>query len=220
MCSSDLWFNVDSKPRVLKLCMSAGCDAHFLKDTKSDVRYTRLAKIDEVLEKIGNREDCIFHFYAGNLNEEGVQKCRRYEKRYKNFKLILNTDYTVLIKKFREYDYACNLYVKGELPPEDYFIDGTTGSSYRNYVRHSFFDYLSAGLPIIATIPQKCLDYLQQYDVVVIMDLSNIDIEYLKENRQYYAEKVKEAVKELDINRHISKLTDFFERIQDMPEVK
>lgn len=207
------WLKSGSVPQILKLCMSAGCDAHFLKDTGRDSDYTRMAKIDEVLGKIGNRGDCIFHFYAGNLSEEGIAKCRKYESQYKNFKLFLNTEYTVLIKKYREYDYACNLYTKGELPPEDCFVDGTTGSSFRNYVRHSFFDYLSAGLPIIATVPQKCLDYLQQYGVVIRMDLSNFDIDYLKENKPHYANKVKEAVKELDINKHISGLIEFFEEI-------
>ena len=214
-CSStDMdWLKVDSKSCVLRLCMAAGCDAHFLKDRECDFNYTRMAKIEEVLEKVGNREDCIFHFYAGNLSEEGRAKCLRFEKQYKNFKFFLNTEYTDLVKKFREYDYACNLYTKGELPPEDCFIDGTTGSSFRNYVRHSFFDYLSAGLPIIATIPQKCLEYLQQYDVVIRMDVSDLDLEYLKQNRQYYADKVKKAVKELDINKHIPKLIDFFNEL-------
>ena len=207
------WLKVDSEPHVLKLCMSVGCDAHFLKDEECNSNYTRMAKIDEVLDKVGNREDCIFHFYAGNLNEEGIAKCRKYEKQYKNFKMFLNTEYTALISKFREYDYACNLYIRGELPPEDYFIDGTTGSSFRNYVRHSFFDYLSAGLPIIATVPQKCLDYLQQYGVVIRMDLSDLDIDYLKKNRQHYVQRVKNAVKELDINKHIQQLIDFLNEL-------
>lgn len=207
------WLQVDCEPRVLKFCMAVGCDAHVLEENECDVQYTRMARIGEILEKIGNREDCIFHFYAGKLKKSSIEKCRSYEQRYSNFKLFLNTEYTELIQRYREYDYACNIYIKGEMPPDDSLVDGTTGSSFKNYVRHSFFDYLSAGLPIIATVPQKCLDYLQQYGVVIRMDLSDLDIEYLKKNRQYYGEKVKTAVKELDINKHISKLIDFFKEL-------
>lgn len=57
---------------------------------------------------------------------------------------------------------------------------------------------------------------MQQYDVVVGMNSSNLDVDYLKENKGYYKKKAKAAKKELLMSEHISKLTDMFEKICSM----
>lgn len=203
--------NVDCD--VLKLCMVMGVESLFCERRESKMDYISFANIGEVLEKIGNREDCIFHFYAGRIAEKRLKLCREYESQYKNFKVILNTDRKQLLKKLVNYDYACNLYTKGLMPPDDFIIDNMTGSGMRNHERNSFFDYLSAGLPIVATMPQRFLEYMQKHDVIVKMDTSNLDIEYLKANKYYYKEKARVARKELHIDNEIGRLIEFLHEV-------
>ena len=56
-------------------------------------------------------------------------------------------------------------------------------------------------------------EYLSPYKIVIKMDLSNLDIDYLKKNRNYYKQEVRKAQKELDINNQIIRLIHFFKEI-------
>lgn len=203
----------DTESGVLKLCMVTGVESVICETRKKQTKYTSAAKLEEILEKIGNREDCLFHMYIGKMSREREELCRQCESKYNNFKFYLNTERSQLLTKLSEYDYACNLYVKGEIPPEDYIIDTMRGSALRNYERNSFFDYFNAGLPMIATMPQKFIEYMQEYDVIIPMDISNLDIDYLKKNKRRYKENTKLVRKELNIDNQIGRLIDFFNEV-------
>lgn len=93
-------------------------------------------------------------------------------------------------------------------------IDDTYyGSAYINSVSNRFFDYLDANIPIIATRPKKLCDYFESFRVIVKMDISNINIEYLKKHRILYKENVKKAKKEFLIDNQIYKLINFFNEL-------
>lgn len=203
----------DANSDVLKLCMVTGVDSLLCEKRQKQTKYTSVAKLEEILDKIGNREDCLFHLYIGKMSEERERLCRQCEDKYSNFKLYLNTERSQLLIKLSQYDYACNLYIKGEMPPPDYIIDDMTGSCMRNYERNTFFDYFSAALPMIATMPQRFLEYMQKYDVIVPMDLSNLDIDYLKKNKCRYKENTKLVRKELNIDNQIGRLIDFLNEV-------
>ena len=203
----------DTDSGVLKLCMVVGVDSLLCEKRKKQKEYTSVAKLEEILDKIGNREDCLFHLYIGRMSRERMELCRQYERKYNNFKLYLNTERSQLLAKLSEYDYGCNLYTEGEMPPEDYVIDNATGSFMRNYARNTFFDYFSVGLPMIATMPQKFIEYMRKYDVIIQMDISNLDIDYLKKNKWRYKENTKLVRKELNIEKQIQRLIDFFNEV-------
>ena len=45
------------------------------------------------------------------------------------------------------------------------------------------------------------------------MNLANLDIDYLKQHKQYYWDKVKEAKKELNMDYQIPRLIQFFKEL-------
>ncbi len=195
---------------VLKLCEVSGvADAHVEDRSYSD-RFLDCARVGEILEKVGNRSDCVFHFYAAHMREENYEKCCLYEKMYKNFKFFVGVEHDELLDRLREYDYGCDFYTDGEWPPDDILVGKFAGSSRKNAVRNILFDYLSAGLPIITTVPQKLLEYLQPYNIVVKMNIDNLDWEYLRQNRNIYKQNAHLARTQLSIDDQIRELIDFF----------
>lgn len=203
-----------SEPLVLKLCaIASDSDLYVHRHYVSE--YTDLARIGEILEKIGNRKDCIFHFYAGSFDHvENFETCKQYEEQYSNFKIFLATEHGELIERLKTYDYGCDLYIKGkELTPDVLMGNWWYGSDYINSIRNTFFDFLSAGLPIVTTQGERLWEYLSAYDVVIKMYLDNLDINYLRQHKRYYREKVIVARKDLDIDMQIPKLIQFFKEV-------
>lgn len=203
---------IDLNSHVLKLCMVNSVGDTCVEDRPHQTSYTDWARIGEILAVLGNREDCVFHFYTGRLKEENIERCREYEKRYPNFKLYLNTPRDELIEKLKQYDYGCDLYIEGEWPPDEACIGRRyKGSCWNDGVRNTFFEFINAGLPIVAVAPRKFIDYLQKYDIVVQMDISNMNFDYLREREEYYKKNVETARKELNIDSQISRLIEFME---------
>lgn len=87
------------------------------------------------------------------------------------------------------------------------------GSDYFNSIRNTYFDFLSAGLPIITTQGDRLWEYLSLYDIVIKMYLDDLDFEYLRQHKTYYREKVKIARKDLDVDKQIPRLIQFFKEV-------
>lgn len=203
---------IEFDPNRIKLCQVTGFGNGYF-EKPNNTQYIDYAKLEEILGKIGNREDCIFHFYTAGLKEEHIKQCIQYERKYKNFKFFVNIKHEELLKRIVQYDFGCDLYTSGEWIPENMIIGRHTGSLWEYGIRNIFFDYLSANLPIITTSWKSFLKYLQPYDVTVKMDITNIDIGYLINNRLYYKDRVKAAREKLNINNQISSLIDFFKEV-------
>lgn len=197
----------------IKLCMVVSYGDEYFEERPYIPQYTDYAKLSEILECIGNRKECIFHFYVGALAQENIIRCEEYEKKYRNFKFFLGTEYDDLVNELANYDYACDLYIGGDDPEDDTPLGDYSGSGYRNSVSNAHFDCLSVGLPIITTRAVKMWEYLSERDIVIKMDLSNFDLEYLKQQRTYYKAEVQAARQELDINNQILRLIEFFEEV-------
>lgn len=208
----DIQYEERADSKVVKLCQVIGMGYEYI-EKPYKTSYLDFATVGDILEKIGNRPDCTFHFYAGNLKEENIKRCMKYEQQYKNFKFFVNVEHSELIKRLREYDFGCDFYTGGEWPADDVVVGRYFGSSRINSARNVLFDYLSAGLPIITTTPLRLLEYLQKYDVVVKMNTANIDIDYLRKNKSYFKDRVKKAMDELNIDSHIGKLAEFMENL-------
>lgn len=205
-----------SDSSVVKLCFVCGYGDDYVGNRACETEYADWARIGEILEKIGNRKDCVFHFYTGALrNGENIVRCEQYEMQYKNFKCFFATEHNKLLKKLEDYDYGCELWTNGEAPPDDMLmpVERYYGSQYNNSVRNAYFDFLSAGLPVITTQASKMRDYLSADDVMIRMTLSDLDIDFLKGHKQYYKAKVTERRKEWDIDNQISRLIQFFQEV-------
>ena len=203
----------DQVSTVVKLCAVSAYGDEYVDERVEANKYTEWARIGEILEKIGNREDCIFHFYAGTLSDINVALCRQYEKEYKNFKFFLGTGHDELLQRLQRYDYGCELWTAGEKLLDDTPIGEYYGSCYYNSIRNAFFDFFSVEMPIVTTQASKLWEYLSAYDLVVSMDLDNLDIDYLREHREYYKDQVRLAKEELNIDNQISRLIQFFKEV-------
>lgn len=198
---------------VIKLCMGIGKSDGYIDERNYDTQYTDHARIGEILEKIGNRQDCSLDMYAVALSERNVKRCEEYQKKYKNFHFFIGTNYDDFLIRLREYDFGCELWIDGNEPPDNIIVGEYSGSNYRDCVRNTFLDFIEAGLPVITTLSSKFWDYLSAYDIVIRMTLDNLNIDYLKRNKKYYQDNVAIARKELDIDNHISELIRFFEEV-------
>lgn len=200
-------------PSIVRLCEVSGIGNEYVEKKKYNSEYQDFARIGEILEKVGNRKDCIFHFYAGELDDKNVEICEGYKEKYDNFDYFLNTKHDELIRCLEQYDYGCDFYTGKLMPSDDTIVGRRTGSTLRNCSRNILFDYISAGIPIITTFPQKLLEHLDQYDVVVKMDLVNLDMEFLVQTKEYYKQKAVLACKKLNIDNQIIKLINFLKSV-------
>lgn len=197
----------------LKLCFVLGGIYEYLDASVfvNDGTYVEPARIDTILNRIGKRNDCIFHLFVGRCDDSNRKKLKKLEEEYSNFKVFYGMTYNELLVGISEYDYGCFLMMGGKRIPGMESIDNVYyGSIYINSTTNKFFDYLDAGIPIISTESERLCEYFKRYGVVVEMDISSLNIDYLKKNKIVYREHAKKARAELLIDNHIHKLIDFF----------
>ncbi len=197
----------------LQFCLVLGNTYGLLDETiyTNDRQYVEYARIDTIVRVIGERDDCIFHAFMGDSSSEDRVKFAALERKYPNFKVFYGTKHNDLIQKISTYDYGCFLYTDGQNIPEFETTDNLFyGSTHNNAMSNKYFDYLDAGLPIIATRPQKLCDYLDRFGVIVKMHVFDLDFDYLKKNKHVYKKRVEIARKELLIDNQIQRLINFF----------
>ncbi|MDE7431207.1 MAG: hypothetical protein K2N34_04740 [Lachnospiraceae bacterium] len=197
----------------LKFCFVAGNVHALLSEISSidDTIYREPAKIEAILSRIGNRNDCIFHLFVGRCNDSDREELAELEKKYAGFKFFCGTKYNEMIVRISEYDYGCFFATSGKDIPEQESIDDLYyGSIYLHAIANRYFDYLDANIPIIGILPKKHCDYLEKYGVIVKMNLSDLDIEYLKKNRMTYKQNVEKIKEQLLMDNHIQRLIDWF----------
>lgn len=217
-CTSD--FEIDDEVHLenvhkeLKLCFVCGHPDYFFEEYESMAKgYIVNAKIQDILKKIKGKQ-CCFHLFAWNMGEYAKKKCKELELKYENFRVFMGYEHQDILKRIQEYDYGCFLCTGGEVIPDDMSVDGRyLGITHKDAVSNKFFDYLDAGLPIIATLQRTLCDYLEEYGVLIKMNIDNLDIQYLQKNRYYYKEMVKQAKIELSIERQIPRLIYFFDSV-------
>lgn len=206
----------DDSDKKLKICFVVWGISNFLDKTilKNEGDYAELARIDMILERIGDRRDCLFHVFIGECNDNDREKLSLLEKQHPNFKVFYDTKHSDLIVRISQYDYGCLLRTDGRRIPEMESIDNVYfGSAFQNGVVNKFFDYIDAGIPVIATGHKKFCDYLDRFGVIVKMNVSNLDVDYLKKNKAFYRKNAEKARAELLMDNQIQKLIDFFESL-------
>ncbi len=202
----------------IKFCLVSGyADALFEQASDNSQGYNLEAKIRDVLPRLLKDSKCSFHMFIWELSESNRAECRRLEEEYDNFKVFWKCEHKEVLNMISEYDYGIQLCTgEGKDVPDDVSINGRHyGSAYKNAVSNRFFDYLDAGIPIVATQPRKLCDFLAEYNVVIKMDLSNLDVEYLRNNKFFYKENILKAREELEINHQIGRLINFFNEVNN-----
>lgn len=220
-CCENYKIGKRSENDLLRLCCMPTHASDVLDVDTGEDRYTHEATLWEILDKVGNRKDCIFHVFFWNVNEREKVLLEQFKTQYCNFDYFIHIEHKKLIENILpEYDYGCSLNTAGEIPtyPEGIVKKGTKFSE--NALRYGssnkFYDFISAGVPVIATIPSELCRYLDQYGVIVNMDVEHFDICYLKEHKTEYQKKVFEAKSRLLIENYVPTLVGFMEQLRNI----
>ncbi len=202
---------------VLKLCSLRGFFADFGEEGGVPDGYERFSTLEEILELIGNRKDCILDMYVGRFNSKDYEISLKLEEKYRNIKFFWGVDHTEMIERLKEYDYGCRFYNEGEPVPLDQVVKYSDmfffGSDNEYAVTNALIDYIDAAIPIIVKFPHKQVDFLEHYGVILKIPTNKFDIDYLKKNKNQYKKNAWEARKLLAIDDHIQELIEFFEEV-------
>lgn len=207
---------------ILKLCTIQGSFWDFAQSDDVPDGYMRCAPLDNILEVLGNDKRCILHIFIGRNDQKAYEVGRKIEKEYSNIKIFWNVNHRELIEKMQEYDYGCEFYNDGTLiPMEQGVMCGVGqyyGSTFVNCMGNKYFDYIDAGLPIIAAPSYKLMKFLSQYGIVVHMPMEKFDMLSLNKQKELLRNRAERARECLNIDNYISELSDFFREVGNVQE--
>ena len=219
-CYDEFIFNESESNAVLKVCCidsSLECLNPYNEEELSKKGIVRSANIYDILDKIGNRDDCELNLYVSIAPEKYLRELKKLKEEYVNFNFFVGYSPKELIQSISMCDYGCVFYHSGRIRTDTECIEKGYfyfPGAYEVAATNKHFDFLNAGLPIVTSYDgMRQIDYLKKYNVIVDMTLENLDMEYLMENKNLYRKNVKAARKYLAISAQIDRLIDFLNSI-------
>lgn len=154
---------------------------------------------------------CHFHVYPVSWD---AIRCREYinlDCHSKYFHFHKPVSHEILMQELRKYDY-------GIQPIKSIFRTNEISGIYvkEKYIyctTNHFFDYLDAGLPIIAATPVKMVEELEKEGVVLNWTIEEYDFEYLRQVKKAMGERVSAVKEKYKISNNINRLIEFYESL-------
>ncbi len=116
--------------------------------------------------------------------------------------------YRDLRQELKQYDYGIHIIKNNFLKREK---DGYYTRNKLIYaVTNHFYDYLEAGLPIIAAYPVKFAEYFEKKNVLLNWTLEEFDFEQLICRRKELKQNAIQVKKQLSVGKQIEKLIGFY----------
>ncbi len=204
-CSDDvITCGTDSSDKELSLCYVG--DIY----TEEDYPGSCYACFMEVARKC-EKNRCHLHVYPPAWDEKRYKKFIDKDKISTYFHFHKPVAYDRLKEELSQYDY-------GIFPSIDDIYRKEVWVNYTKYkciyaATNKFFDYLDAGLPIVARLPLKLAEFLEQKDVLINWQVEEYDFDYLMREKESMKKKVIEKREELKIGNHINELWEFYESL-------
>ena len=198
---------------VLKLCSVLSHTHHALPRMKKNTQYVHTSPIYKFLNLMENRSDYIFDVYTWNATNEERKILTDLKKSYSNFNFYIHIEHDDLIRKLRTYDYGVSLHSGRCIPAWPINVDGYCENSILNSTCNSFFDCISAGIPIVSSAPVSFCALLKSYGILVDMTVEELDLDFLMQHRKEYRRNVVKAQKEFSIDNHIGRLVRFLDEV-------
>lgn len=156
--------------------------------------------------------NCHLHVYPSELNNEKYKDYIMMQKTNVFFHFHDPLPYDVLINEISSYDY-------GVFPMHDTArlhkdCGYNTGQKYIDAMTNKYFDYLDAGLPIIAVTPEKICNWLAEQGVLIPWTIEEMDFVRLKEHRMKYKKRVPYVRGLLNVQKLATQLLGFYENIR------
>lgn len=161
---------------------------------------------------------CHFHVYPFTWNEEILADYIELDRENAYFHLHQPISFEQLKSEISKYDY-------GVFPiKRTYFEKGLTlrqGQTLLVYRKeelmyatgNKYFDYLDAGLPIIAACPQKLMRFFEAKGVLLNWAVEEYDFTVMKEQRKELKKKVLAEHQGLQMRNHIGELLGLYEAV-------
>lgn len=154
---------------------------------------------------------CHFHLYAREVDEEKYVDYIELDRRSEFFHFHRPVSFSELYKEISQYDYAV-------VPVRDNVFESEVDGYYtRQKILYAgtnkFFDFVAAGLPIIAVAPKLLVDCFSEQGVVVKSTIGKIDFEGLKARRDEMRCKVLEKQQCFSMDAHIDELIEFYQSL-------
>lgn len=172
----------DSFLECAELCAEHGCHFHVYPFVWNEVRLADYIELDKNCD--------YFHLHQPVLFEQLKYELSQYDygifpikREYFERGLFLKSGQSITVYKKEELMYA-------------------TGNKY--------FDYLDAGLPIIAACPKELMLFLETKGVVLNWAVEEYDFDEMKKRKRELKKKVLEEHHGLQMRQHIDELIDFY----------
>lgn len=192
------------KDEELSICYVGGV---ITEEEYPDCPFGNFLEVADWCEK----NKCHLHIYPSVWDEN---RYRRYIKKDKTdlyFHFHKTMQYDKLLTEISKYDYGINPTTDNVWECESSGYN--TISKYVYAATNKYFDYIDAGLPIIAAIPQKFAQYLEEQGVLINWTNGQYDYDYLLNNKNAMKEKALELKENLRISNHIGELLDFYDTL-------
>lgn len=161
------------------------------------------------LAKMCMEAQCHLHIYPARWIEELYFEYIELEKynNYFHFHYPVSSD--LLRQELSQYDYGIHPIKAGFLEQEVIAYNKKEKVIYG--VTNHFYDYLDAGIPIIAASPILFVKDFAEKGVLIPWTIEEYNFDFLRANKEKYRKAVIKVQEELQIKKHICKLTKFYD---------
>lgn len=198
-CKSDEEYNGE-----LNLCYTGGLPSE-------EAYYDSYVKCFMELAEQCRQNECHFHIYPAIWDENRWAVYMELEKQNEFFHMHKTVPFEQLKLELRKFDY-------GVFPMKDMELRKGIGIYTKQKMVYStankYFDYLDAGLPVIAASPIKLVRFLEEKGVLINWTVEQFDFDELRRRRSEIKKRVLAERETFQIQNHINELTDFYNSLE------
>ncbi len=209
-CSSEQISFVQEENDELSLCYAGGIfsEQESIEWSDSFCECARLCAAN----------NCHFHVYPAAWNEEHLKDYIELDRVSPYFHLHQPISFEKLKCELSKYDYGIfpikRMYFNRGLS----LTQGQTHIAYRKEelmyaTGNKYFDYLDAGLPIIAACPQKLMGFLETKGVVLNWAVEEYNFAEMRKRKGELKKRVLEEHSGLQMRQHIGELTALYDLV-------
>lgn len=201
-CQSETFFYEGrDKTEELSLCYAGGIATEREWPEAPYACFLEFAKLCE-------KKQCHFHVYPSTWDENRFMDYILLDKKSDYFHFHRPVPFEILKRELLKYDYGVHLMKQGYLE-KDYSGYITRNKTIYSVTNH-FYDYLDAGLPIIAATPVRFSQEFEKEGVLLNWTIEEYDFDELRRRREELKNKVVAVRKKWSIGRKIEELISFY----------
>lgn len=154
---------------------------------------------------------CHLHIYPSHWDEQRYAHYIEYARKSRYFHFHHPVEHDKLYKEIAQYDYGIipikNTYL-------DYEINGVMSKDKQIYSSaNKVFDYISAGIPIIAATPVRLTEEIEKHGGILRWTIDDYDFDELRRRKTELREAILRSREYWMIDNRISDLTDYYEQV-------